>query len=450
MIEYDFYNLLNDGQIVFAPNYICSIINNSCSLTTDSIDQAWTTLMSEIKTTPKMNIDYIDELKYDVLLSIYTSVHFKSITSSTEKDILNTLTQCQGDATNERRSLTRLKNDLREKLGPFKIYSQQYDLRSLYYFKGFWENTPSEIGPIFNPSDFYYYIKALPYSPLYPDNRYGLSLYNCINCFKDMGCNFLHSSCDPYAESDKEFSAYIFEELFSFSSFIRNILKFIDVFQDIIPDYKSKAREQAIILSQPIFKLPNKLWNHFADDYYKCIYDFIQKPNSYYRLKGRMEQIIFFQKFLFRYLQIFMGSALYHCASGDLTLLDSILQEYIFDDDRKTERYFLRDLQEQEKNINAATYPLNCSQRDSSIKLTDAKRNNDKIETFEINFTNAFWGTKYIPDYFDQCRGGYYLTVDQYTSSKFADYFNLYCQARPGYETYNYLKVKAEKEHIPY
>lgn len=459
MINYNFYDLIRNHTVFtyFFENTFSLPDINKAQTPTEVINLIWNELDQYCEVFPVDLHDTIRVLKNDVLMSVYASASYTNRDPISLNEIFKEIKKVDpafinnpNSVESERSNLAHKKTSLLRTFTNLDYSGQLFDNNPLLYLAPYWSNT-SENFKCFNKLDFYYYIKESSHWPFYPDNRNGMMFAELLASFDTI---FQHWKVTRQELSfDNIFSAYVFEELFYPISFTRNVTKYLSVFAHLLHDIKSPKREQAIILSRILFKMPPSLWNMVHESYYSSLAAYIANPRNitnYSNFKLNTCQMFFYLNFLYPALQTLFATALYHGVGSDLNKTHEVLKSYIIDNLKAFDYY--SPLEKQMSDIQVLAYP--STQKGKTIKLnggSDKKRYNKALESFEINFTKNFYARKRIRNFPE-----YWLTAgnpnnnfELYMAYHIPLYFSECKDIISGTVTSNYLQFEAQKGRIP-
>lgn len=459
MINYNFYDLLQNYSVfTYHLKETFSLPDISKAQTPrEKIDLIWKELDQYCEVFPIDLHDTIQVLKNDVLMSVYASVNYTNTDPISQKEIFKEAKKVDpafidnlNSGESERSNLSHKKTSLSQAFHNRDYSGQYFDDNSLLYFAPYWLKETDNF-KCFNKLDFYYYIKESSHWPFYPDNRNGMTFAKLLDSFDRI---FQHwKEKRPELNFDNIFSAYIFEELFYPVNFIQNVTEYISVFKHPLQDLKTPKREQAIILSRILFKMPPSLWNIVHKSFYTSLAAYITNPRNmtdYSNFRLITCQMFYYQNFLYPALQTLFAMALYHGLGSDLNETQAVLQSYITDNLKDFDYY--SPLKNQMLLIQDLTYP--STQKGKTMKLkdgSDKKRNNKAIESFEINFTKNFYAGKRIrnfPEYW-LTTGNPNINLESYMAYHIPLYFSECKAIISGTVTNNYLRVEAQKARNP-
>ncbi|MCI8764704.1 MAG: hypothetical protein HFG58_09065 [Lachnospiraceae bacterium] len=428
MIEYDFSQLIQDQAFVNIS--LVEKIANSLpnSLNEDTfIDTIWEKMEALVcSESPDIDSDIAASLKEDVLMSLYVSAKYTtmeeqkfSIIDDALKDIHTTATK-EDSLDSIKKGLHSLRKEIRESFhvgGNVLTFGQLFERNPLLYFQAFWNDEENNTIKFkcFNLDDYIKYLKANSSWPFTPKNYNGMHFFNyfsgihkIIEKDKDISDKQCLDKWDFYSDNTDSpdfedfLSAYILEELFSPVSFIQNVHLHISTFESIFSDYEKPYREMSMILMEPLFKLPKPLWEKLSGSYISALKNYIDHLSDISMLTilgASMYTAIYHNQYTFPYLKILVANVLFKKIAS-INDIASTLEEYIkkniekFDyfTPLKKSMYDLADYRYPTKAIRP--YDIEGYKKlhpDLQTKGNDKKRNNNSIETYEINFTYNFF-----------------------------------------------------------
>lgn len=459
MINYNFYDLLQNYSVFtyFLKKSFSLPDISKAQTPKEMIDLIWKELDQYCEVFPIDLHDTIQVLKNDVLMSVYTSANYTNRDPISQNEIFEKIKKMDpafisnpNSAESERSNLSHKKASLSRAFSNMDYTGQYFDSNSLLYFAPYWLKEADNF-KCFNKLDFYYYIKEYSHWPFYPDNRNGMMFAELLASFDTIYQHLKEKRQE--LSFDNIFSAYVFEELFYPISFSRNVTEYLSVFAHLLHDIKSPKREQAIILSRILFKMPPSLWNMVHESHYSSLAAYIANPRNitdYSNFKLNTCQMFFYLNFLYPALQTLFAMALYHGVGSDLNKTQEVLKCYIIDNLKAFDYY--SPLENQMSDIQALAYP--STQKGKTIKLnggSDKKRYNKALESFEINFTKYFYARERIRNFPE-----YWLTTgnpnnnfDSYMAYHIPLYSSECKDIISGTVTSNYLQFEAQKARIP-
>ena len=315
------------------------------------------------------------------------------------------------DAFKEYRKLIR--NDIRKTKWSFP------DKKVACYLSQFWREGVKPV--CYDAIDMAYYIRHYKGWLFYPDNMYGMAFYTYHKAMYDIFSREDKNTNAPYT-FNKDFSAFIFEELFSSQSLMSTALSFSKHFSELFSDTKTGDREQAMVLFLPI-----SLLSHDIRILYEPYYIGLIRKWSNSKLDSVLDEII-------RTYASMLSLTDYYIPLLEISFILAIAEMYKYEGKgsivakdicKDLEQAYIAKNKRLYDRINdtflafqEARYPNGTMMIDDITK----KRNNKAISTFEINFTYGFLHLSRY-SYFDYIwsKGLKYMTVEAFLQVKIED-----------------------------
>ena len=130
------------------------------------------------------------------------------------------------------------------------------DKKAACYLSQFWTKYVKPV--CYDALDMAYYIRHYKRWLFYPDNRYGMTFYHYYNSMYDIFSHEGNNTATSHTFK-KDFSAFIFEEIFSSQSLMSTALSFSKHFSKWFSDINTGKREQTMVLFLPISFLPHDI-----------------------------------------------------------------------------------------------------------------------------------------------------------------------------------------------
>lgn len=492
MIDYNFMTVISwsNWNAAFFQNIISIPFKNSdkiqnlneTSFLNESIinviDELWNRIYKTHKNFLFYDLtDVISLLKSDVLMSLYVTLKFNTLTPVPRNNIIELIREHDIALKNKESAIYYQQNISHKKTKLHDIYQpnnnsvllsgQLFTNNALIYLNQFWNKNELIC---FHLNDYANYIHNSSHWPFHPDNLYGMTFSEYFNGIRnmvyptDLYCTGKITSNDL----KKNLSFYILEELFCPVSFIRNLILHLENFQEIFCNYKTPNRELSMHLMQPLFKIPIPLWDKIAKKYMSSVKDYINCPNDLdivTELKKNLGIIIYYNHYLFPFLKALVGASLYQITNTNSQIACKLLEEYIENNIEKFD--YITPLKESMCSLAKHLYPTSSGSKipvdiqgnylyqekraneypdvKNSVppKGNEKKRNNLSIRTYEINFTYKFFCQPKINNYFQWTGQPGNPNIDNFCLNTINCYMNFLWQISSGHQTFNYLQYKA-------
>lgn len=488
MIYYNFYDLMSlhrfiPNSIIHSKYFVSPLYRENFTL-----DNLWKQIEKAVLDNTDYNLQNIlNRLKADTFMAVYTSLHYSTANEIDRATLIAQFLEFDSVYKNidsrqsAQQSFSHKKTNLKNTYEPGNISvplsGQNFDNNALLYFKQFW-GQDNKIR-CFNIQDFLIYIRSSQFWPYNDQNIYGMSFYNYFKGIRNMSESFLDDASIQNPGWETVFSSYILEQLFYPISFIQNIKLHLSVLEKLACNSCFTKEEvsmkliQSLLLIQPLFKLPSRLFNSVSDDYKAAIGDYIEQPKNIRSeaiLKANIQVIYYYSQFLFPLLKILLSNCLYSIYDADLEKLKNDLKAYIETNISEYDYYasFVTNMDE----IATMIYPkelgknipvdiqgnkaLNASNKkiDEEQKGNTIKRNNESIKAYEANFTHNFFGKPEFLNYFDWCNKGfgnnYGNDYNIFTLTATKTYIQQAKDTPSNTLTFNYLYTKARELNVPW
>lgn len=428
MIDYNFQELISKYQNLYLDPIYKEISSNILPNSEKMIDMLWKSLTEIFNRHFDYDMtDILNALKTDILFSLYTTLHYTCDKGTDRPTIISILSETDSALKNENsaesagQSLSHKKTNLKENYEPGNtkvlLSGQLFSNNATQYFQQFWQPADHPLH-CFNITNFIYYMKASNFWPYSSQNMNGMSFGDYFKGIRIMGSQdreeTIYSNNKIDNNFDDEFSYYVLEQLFAPVNFINNLQLHLTNFEDLFTKTTEPSRERSIVLLQPLFKLPNGLWELLAPEYITALKNYIADPKNIYKiasLKANIALAIYYQQDIIPFIKIVVGSILYTKMNYDMEGIMKSLKEYLTDHIESSQYH--KQFNDHMNTVASLLYYNNKTPVDimgnyyykqnpstKPPKGNDLKRNNQSILSYEINFTYQFFSMPDYQDYF--------------------------------------------------
>jgi hypothetical protein len=419
----------------------------------------WSSIKCSIKEYFRYDVsDAVDYLKNYVIMSLYLSLEFHLLPPTNTQMIFNNLVDVHPELNNpdsalsKSQSLAHRKKDCKDAYMPGNtsvlLSGQLFDCNAAMYFSQYW-NSPDNTIKCFDSNEFIKYLEHSSEWPYHPNNLHGMYFKNYFKLIQELH-DTLFKDTTPNLKYVR--SLYLFEQLFSPVSFIQNVHLHISSFYDIFYKTKLPDREKSILLMRPLFKLPPKLWETVSDNYISAIKNYIDQPrdiSAYTLLQAHMSIVIYYRQFLFPLLKIVLGHCLYSSCNTDIQKCRDILKSHIESNIKLFyDSVFVQGSLDSVSNID---YPQNKTIKNSKSHNIASPRtdNNNALNSYDINFTHAFFCSPEPNDFFSYTNLYGSVDIHTFVHNTVSFYIEPTVLIQNSETTSNYLQVLAKKFNFP-
>nr|WP_130789979.1 hypothetical protein [Lachnoclostridium pacaense] len=373
-----------------------------------SIDEMWQLIESICGSFSSEFVPVINSIKSEILISVYTTVLYTLTPAIQVNDLVNAFidsdpSNAEENKANTKRRLDTICKDLKSNVTSLYFSTHYNNFNAMHYFLPFWDST-REL-KVFNPLDFYTYIKAYKHWPNYPQNQYGMTFNEW---YKEMFSIFTLISSTATSPTERELSSYVFEQLFHPGKFMRNAVDSIQIVKEEFNSIKMPTRERFMTLTIPLATIPEQLQDTIKNPYFKSLSDYLTDYNNPIKklaFRNYLYKAFFYQGCIFPLVKTLFSYLLFLEYSDNenynLKEIAETLNSYITEHIEKFN--YTDSLKTLFNSFSIQSYPKKDKAQKELLFIhsNTEKRNNISVETFEINYTYNFFLQNPIRDIFN-------------------------------------------------